>query len=290
MLREVVLKKVLVLWHEREKRQHQGTLIWDLAKLWQDRGIQVSHIYGIAQHPEADLLFPHIDLTYTPPDYIEFIRSYPLAVNGNVFDISKRRISKQLLCGDENYQGPVIVKTDNNFGGWPERQLFSCWPSFFVRISRYWAPFLESTFKSFIGWHKALASYPIYKTLDDVPYGVFRNKALVVERFLPEQEGDQYFMRICFFLGDRECNVRVAGSNPLLKRSSAHLVEEGLPVPEQIRSFRRELGFDYGKIDYAIHHGEVVIFDANKTPGGANDDRASYLTGSLVDGIWSFLS
>ena len=75
------MKKILILWHERETRQDRGTLIGDLAKLWQERGLKVSHVYGTQQHPEADLLIPHIDLTRTPPEYIDYIRSYPAAIN-----------------------------------------------------------------------------------------------------------------------------------------------------------------------------------------------------------------
>jgi len=97
---------------------------------------------------------------------------------------------------------------------------------------------------------------------------VFRNPALVVERFLPEREGDRYFMRHYLFLGDRARNVRVADSTPFMRRSWAVPVDEGLPVPEQVLAFRRRLGMDYGKIDYTIHNGEVVIVDVNRTPGG----------------------
>ena len=68
-------------------------------------------------------------------------------------------------------------------------------------------------------------------------------------------------------------------------------MKKEIPVPEQVLRLRHHLGIDYGKIDYAIHNGEVVIYDVNRTPGGAGaDSRASYLTGSLVDGIWSILS
>jgi hypothetical protein len=28
------------------------------------------------------------------------------------------------------------------------------------------------------------------------------------------------------------------------------------------------MGFDYGKFDFAIHKGEPVLYDVNRTPGG----------------------
>jgi hypothetical protein len=38
-------------------------------------------------------------------------------------------------------------------------------------------------------------------------------------------------------------------------------------VPEELRRKRNELGFDYGKFDYAISDGRLVLFDTNPTPG-----------------------
>ena len=39
------------------------------------------------------------------------------------------------------------------------------------------------------------------------------------------------------------------------------------------RAWREELGLDYGKIDYTVREGQVVLLDANKTTG-----RVTYLT------------
>ena len=53
---------------------------------------------------------------------------------------------------------------------------------------------------------------------------------------------------------------------------------------------RRRLGLDYGKIDYVIHQGQVVILDANRTPAGPGTPEATARTvGDLADGIWSLL-
>ena len=43
------------------------------------------------------------------------------------------------------------------------------------------------------------------------------------------------------------------------------------PVPEELRQTRRQLGFDYGKFDYGVVNGEVVLYDANRTPGASSD-------------------
>jgi hypothetical protein len=47
--------------------------------------------------PEADLLIPQIDLTHTPSNYVEYIRSYGNVANRDLDDISKRKISTHLL-------------------------------------------------------------------------------------------------------------------------------------------------------------------------------------------------
>jgi D-alanine-D-alanine ligase-like ATP-grasp enzyme len=36
--------------------------------------------------------------------------------------------------------------------------------------------------------------------------------------------------------------------------------------PAELLALRRELGLEYGRIDYVIVDGRVVIYDVNKTP------------------------
>jgi len=40
-------------------------------------------------------------------------------------------------------------------------------------------------------------------------------------------------------------------------------------VPPDIVAHRLRLNFDYGKLDYVIHHGEAILLDLNKTTGTA---------------------
>jgi hypothetical protein len=54
------------------------------------------------------------------------------------------------------------------------------------------------------------------------------------------------------------------------------------------------MGFDYGKFDYVVQNGEVVLFDANRTPGGsflkhAHCQPLEMLARYLAGGIWSLL-
>jgi len=284
------LKQVLILLHENEHPKRPYYLIHALSEAWQNCQLRVSCVYGIGDRPEADLLIPHINLTHTPPEYVEYIGSFPTALNRDVVDISKRRISAHLLRGNEDYSGQVIVKTDANFGGRPEFRLALRRHPLRALARRAAAPVSEHALGRRLAWRRVLRQYHIYNSLAEVPPGAFRNPALVVERFLPEREGDRYFMRHFLCLGDRTRSVRVAGSTPYLKRSSCTVVDEGLPVPDKVLGLRRHLGLDYGKIDYTVHAGQVVILDVNHTPGAPGTPEATARTvGDLADGIWSLL-
>jgi hypothetical protein len=284
------LKRILILLHECQRPIHGHYLISALREAWQERGLQVSLVYGVKDRPEADLLIPHIDLTHTPPEYVEYTRSFVSVVNRNVVDISKRTISTHLLRGDEDYGGPVIVKTDNNYGGRPEYLLSKRRHPLLARAWRRVAPIAEYALGQRLAWRSLLREYPLYSSLAEVPSAVFKNRALVVERFLPEREGDRYFIRHYLCLGDRTRSVRVAGSTPVLKRAACTLVDEGLAVPDPVLSLRRRLGLDYGKIDYTIHAGQVVILDVNRTPSVPGTPEATArVVANLADGIWSLL-
>ncbi len=284
------MQRIVILMHEDQSRESGLSLIHALREVWQKQELQISYLYGTKEHPEADLLIPHINLTRTPPEYVEHIRSYPHVVNRNVVDISKRRISTNLLSENETCEGPVIVKTDNNYGGRLEYRLARRQHPFRARIWRRAVPIAEYAFGRRMAWRSVLRKYPIYKSLTEVPSGVFRNPALVVERFLPEKEGSHYFMRHYLFMGDHTRSVRVSGSTPFLKRSKCILVDEKLPVPDQVVSLRNQLGLDYGKIDYVIHDSQVVILDVNRTPGAPHTTEATARTvNDLADGIWSLL-
>ena len=200
---ERALKRILILLHEGLQPRDPHYLIDALAERWRERGLQVSFVYGTRERPEADLLIPHVDLTRTPPQYADYVRSFPNAINRDVTDISKRRISAQLLRGDEDYDGPVIVKTDCNSGGGHEYRLAMRRHPVLARVRRRAAPVAECVLGRRLAWRSELRDYPVYGSLAQVPAGAFANPALVVEKFLPEREGDRYFVRHYLCLGDR---------------------------------------------------------------------------------------
>jgi hypothetical protein len=64
-----------------------------------------------------------------------------------------------------------------------------------------------------------------------------------------------------------------------------------VPVPNELRIERKRLGFDYGKFDFVVHEGRVVLLDANRTPTAAANlsDYQDTEASRLASGIESFL-
>jgi len=301
------VKRILILFHQNDRhRRNRQYLIDALGDLWKERGLEVSYMYGTGDRPEADLVIPHIDLTFTPSEYIEYLTHYPNVVNRNVTDISKRNISQYLLREGEDYTGPVIVKTNENYGGIPERRNRGNTYPFPARFVYMAAGRIGDVMRQNLARKRILRKYLLYGDLADVPPQVFRNPALVVERFLPEYIGNRYFTNHYVFLGDHGRIGRASSDEPFVKRENSVLVSDEPimkkdgSVPENVDpaimdklfEMRRRLGFDYGKFDYTIHNGEVIILDVNWTPcipGLMNSPELAAGVSTLSDGIWSLL-
>jgi hypothetical protein len=211
-----------------------------------------------------DLLIPQIDLTKTPRRYLRCMERFPRVLNRRVDDISKRRISRNLLRRDASWDGPVIVKTDRNYGGLPEaRSLPRTLGDLASRLQGRRRAAARGDFR----WVRAIPTdeYPIFSRLDDVPPSVWSNRHLVVERFIPERQGEHYCIRVCLVLGNVMLNRRLYSRRPVIKGGTEH--SEEVPVPEALVEFRERLGLDYGKIDYVVHDGELHVLDANRSPG-----------------------
>jgi hypothetical protein len=52
---------------------------------------------------------------------------------------------------------------------------------------------------------------------------------------------------------------------PVIKGANILEFEEA-PTPPELYSIRQRLGFDYGRFDYVLRDGKVVLFDVNRTP------------------------
>lgn len=275
--------KVAVLTHPRDKFESGSYHLLKMIEIWRTLGIDVAVLHGIDRFEEADALFLHVDLTVIPEEYLAFCRRYPVVINGRVHDISKRKISRNLVTPGGPYQGEVIVKTDLNHAGRSEQRAVRLW-----RLRRMLASCLPW------GWTGNLTpeSYPIFPSPAAVPGRVWKDSRLVVERFIPEREGKYYCLRQWLFLGNRSVGQRLVSPNPVVKAANIVRRDYDLPVPEALRAMREELGFDYGKFDYVIANGKAVLLDANRTPTAGlktKVPRRKNNAEELAPGLASFL-
>lgn len=288
---------IALLLHERDDSfEATPYLLKPMLGLWQARGFQVATLRGPRHRQAADLLIPHLDLTVTPPDYAALYEHYPQVLNRRVLDISKSSFSANLLHQGDTYDGPVIVKTEGNYGGIPERRLHA--QARKPPLARLARPLVKLARK--LGgrshWRHleqmAPGQYPVFESLGEVPPDVFDNPNLVVEKFLAERDGEAYCLRYYGFLGDRETSLRFWSHNPIAKGANIYQVEK-CPVPEEVRELRRRLGFDFGKFDYVMHAGRAQVFDLNRTPSSTVLRRFGLyesVTRHLADGIDALLA
>lgn len=262
--------RIVVIHHEREAPANMGRyLIADFAEAWRRDGHTVVDVAGVANLPDGDIGILHVDLSVVPPRYAAAAARYQLLLNGTVSDIRKRRVSQALA--PRGYRGPVIVKTDRNYGGGPEIERMPRWRARLVLALRRAG---------------GAASYPVYPSLDAVPLWYRWQRGLVVERFLPEREEAAYCVRQTMFLGARAVSWRLCGEQPVV-RTGTSTVDEEVPTPVTIDAFRRALGLDYGKIDYLEAEGQAVVIDVGKTIGirGSAPETVLRLAGGLAD-LW----
>jgi hypothetical protein len=275
---------VAILVHEAHEFPSTGSLLAELAAFWQEAGIRVTVLQGIASHVDADAVILHVNETVTPAAYIRFAEQYPVVINGRATDISKRRVSRDLLRRPGDHVGPVMVKTDRNFGGDAE--------SWLVRrnggLPRY-AHAVRNRFPW--SWRSTLEKYPVFASADQVPMAVWYNPDLVVERFMPERRDEFYCVRTWLFFGDQDRVALFYGRDPIVKAHTIIGRERLHDVPADLRQMRRDLGFDFGKFDYAIVEGRTVLYDANRTPslGAASREECLPWLRTMADGIWSLL-
>lgn len=261
---------------------------------WEQLGFEVKVTCGTSNIISADVAINHVDLTTTPDKYIEYLQNYPVVINGKVIDISKRILSRQLLRPEDDYDGQVVIKTNDNCGGIGEKKMVL---SGHLRYKIYRK--LHDAINIFSGIENLVkvptlkgADYPIFNSIADVPYDVWINRNLVVEKFLPEQDvNGNYHLRAWSFLGGKSLNVLTTASVPIVKGPlifRREILDED--VPKELISIRERLGFDYGRFDYSIVNGQPVLYDVNRTPTTSSKALVAYShqIKDLAKGIYSF--
>ncbi len=253
-----------------------------LAAEWKAAGSEVVEVRGASRMIPADLAILHVDLSVVPEPYRELASRYPRCLNAWLTDITRRALSLQRIERDTSWKGPVIAKTDRNAQGHPERRLAH---------GRFAAAVLWRAERWLRLAPPPLPRYRVFDGAAEVPEEVWSDERLVVEKFLPERDGEHFILRKCFFLGATATAFRLRSTDPIAKGVNSERVGP-VEVPEPLREFRRRIGLDWGRIDYAQPDGELVIFDVNKTPSiaTANPSLATrQVARDLALGIRQFL-
>ena len=256
-------RRLVVLTHSHQGLHENAGIARLAADFWRPAGWEVVVQQGLRDPPDADVAVLHVDLTVVPEPYLALAARYPVCINGRVADISKRRVSRDLVARDDAYEGPVIVKTDRNIGGKRERELalaLGGWKARLTeRIVRRLPPSWTGRLKDDL--------YLPFERKAQVPSWVWREPSLVVERFMAQREGELYALNQWQFLGDSGCVLTYFSDRPMVKYMNQ---VKQLPlhdrVPEEIRARRAELGFDYGKLDFLVTPEGGKLLDANRTP------------------------
>jgi hypothetical protein len=253
-------RRIVVVRRPNDSFDRDHYTIHLLIEQWRQWGfaVEVSDHVGAGTGRET-VVIPHLDTTRTPVEYETSFARCAVVVNRRVIDISKRRVSQNLVTDPANYDGPVMVKTDRNFGGRPELERFNA-TGRIAQMALILARRLPWTLTGMIG------QYRIFDRASMVPRMVWRNPLLVVEKFLPERQDGMYCLRQYTFFGEAERNTLAFSPEPIVK--ARNIVRREVlsgPAPG-LREMRTALGFDYGKFDYVLHNGRTVVLDTNRTP------------------------
>jgi len=271
------MAQIVVVTHRYDNFAAGFYMLRGLIQHWRAWGHSVRVVAGVPRRSFGDLAIMHVDCSIVPREYLDLVPRYPVVVNGAQRDNRKRRISRNLVRPNDGWEGPVIVKSDLNFGGIPEwRQNNAA-----IRMGQPPPHRVRRTSKA----------YTIYRAPSEVPDEIWTRSDLVVERFLAEQDEHGYWLRNWVFFGDRERCNRNCSPYPIVKGADVFR-REPAPVPDEMRAERERLGFDYGKFDFVVHHGRPILLDANRTPGTAPNLAAVFAQGAgdLALGLNHFLS
>lgn len=246
---------ILTSANERLQKIH---LISALSAIWQDGGNTLS--FGDRPSPGTDVVVAHTDYSHITDTFFANVDGNLPVINGNARNILKTAVSQALISSDSDWDGPVIVKTNANAHAGEEYAYHRLdVPRLLKIIAARALPW------QWIG-ELPLRRYPILDHVDQVPGWVWQDDRLIVERFIPERDGELYVLRLWMFFGDQEYCMRVLSDLPVVKSRRLVKVDLIKDVPDEVRTLRRKLGLDFGKIDYVMHNGRPVVFDVNKTP------------------------
>jgi len=275
------MSRKLVSVAELDGDLNDASVLRALGRIWHEQGYDM--VVGREYSADADVCILHHDRSILDAERLPVPPPGKRVVNGAVLDISKRRYSTLALKPGDPWPGPVIVKTNLNHFGIPERR-FVVEP----RIGRRLRAGLARH-----AWRIARMMpprrYPVLGRMSKVPGWVWRSPDLIVEKFMPERDGELYCLRGWLFFGSRGYAYRLLASDPMVKTRTMVRYEFFDDAPPELHAMRKQMGFDYGKFDYVVHDGRAILLDANKTPTFRGDPASPRLR-DLAMGIEEFFS
>lgn len=259
--------RIGILHHDRTRIVRRGYLIDLMADLWQERGAEVVDIIGTDTPVAVDLLLLHVDLSVVPEAYRRFAENHQCVINLSATDIRKRSYLDDLVGREDECSGPVIVKSNLNHGGLPERLLGSP-RSGLGKLTAGIGRRLRRRL-GLVDEIRSKTDYEVFPDRGSVPARRFEDGS-VVQPFRPERLDGDFVLREYYFLGEIEVLSIEIGSDPILTSGRQVEFRVASPPPE-VRAVRDRLNLDYGKIDFSCPEGDVVVYDANKCVGTRAD-------------------
>lgn len=285
-------KTIAILFHESGRRIIGRYAITWLADYWRASGHKVIFLFGTGNFVPADAVIVHVDLSVVPDAYLEFAKHYPIALNAGIRDIRKSTVSPNLIRRGESYKGMVIVKTDLNSGGMPEKYAARPKLLYDIRAALDKIRLRPARRARQLPQRMRSHGYSVYESLDQVPGEIMKSNRYVIEKFLPEFENNLYHVRNMRFLGSGVVCTRVGSTYPIVRETNiCEVREEVEPHPDMVK-FVKEMGMEYGKIDYVMHEGRPVVIDVNKTTGGGPPPVSAAIENSrriMASGLYDYL-
>lgn len=230
-------------------RRNPVYVILPTLRILEQRGHEVIVVRGPDDDRPADAAILHVDCTFTPPEFLELARRYPRCLNATCADISKRTVSGARVELHPGWTGPVIVKTNLNSRGVPERlhNQRARW-----RGHRPPHPNVHR-----------LPPYAVFPSPDAVPESFRSNPDHVVEIYHPEPHPAGHGVYSWQFLADTGFCYFAAGQSPVVRWRTARVLEDR-PIPD-LQAERERFGLDFGKLDFFLLDGKPIVIDASKT-------------------------
>lgn len=263
-----------------------GYLIRHVAAYWRERGVRFELTTDPGVAPRGDIAWQHLDVTSVGAAYRRLAARYPVVINGAAADIDKRGTATHLVTRDDGWDGPVIVKTDRNYGGRTEDWAYRWRP-----MRHPWFHAVRDRLHARVTGRVDPEAYPIHASKAAVPGWVWRDPRFVVQRFLAERKGELYGIRRWFFFGGCDFAYLAHGPGPIVMGDN-HVEWERVEPPDALRAVRAALRLDFAKIDYGEVDGELVVYDVNpavSADGPAGSVIQREMTAALVPGLEPFL-